>query len=249
MTGSLAAVSPLPVLVVQHEDQCPPGWMGDWLVEAGLQLDVRRPDRGEALPATLEDHCALLVLGGSMDAWSEAHPWLVQVQELVRRAADDGTPVLGICLGHQLAAIALGGTVARNPRGQQIGVLRMGWTDEAATDPLLGALRATAVGVQWNNDVVTTVPPGAQVLARTPTGELQAARFARSVWGVQCHPEAGEEIVTAWAANDRDDAASRGVDVDEYVAHVAAAGAELQRSWAPLALALARLCRDVVETR
>ncbi len=249
MTGSLATVSPLPVLVVQHEDQCPPGWMGDWLAEAGVVLDVRRPYRGDALPGTLDGHGAMLVLGGSMDAWSgDAHPWLWQVEELVRRAAVDRTPVLGICLGHQLAAIALGGTVERNPRGQQIGVLRMGWTDAAATDPMLGPLDGAAVAVQWNNDLVTVVPPGAKVLARTPDGELQAARFAPSVWGVQCHPEAGEEIVSAWAAGDRDDAASRGVDVDEYVAQVAAAGPELQSSWRPLALALAGLRRDVVET-
>lgn len=249
MSGSLATVTRLPVLVVQHEDQCPPGWMGDWLTDAGVVLDVRRPYRGDVLPTTLEGHAAMLVLGGSMDAWSDdAHPWLSQVQELVRRAADDGTPVLGICLGHQLAAIALGGTVARNPRGQQIGVLPMGWTEAAATDALLGPLRRAAVGVQWNNDVVTVVPAGTEVLARTPDGELQAARFAPSVWGVQCHPEAGEVIVSAWAANDRDEAASRGVDVDEYVARVAAAEPELQTTWRPLAQAFAALGRDVVET-
>ncbi|HEX6246635.1 MAG TPA: type 1 glutamine amidotransferase [Nocardioidaceae bacterium] len=237
----------LPVLVVEHEAQCPPGWVGEWLADSGCPLDVRRPYRGDPLPDDLAGHRSLLVLGGSMDADSdERHPWLPRVRALIRVAATDRVPVLGICLGHQLAALALGGEVARNPRGQQIGVLAVGWTPAAARDRFLGQLSGTARAVQWNNDVVTAIPPGTEVLARAETGEIQAARFAPSVWGVQWHPEAHAGIVTAWAENDRDSAASRGVDVDEYVARVAAATDELRESWRPLALAFAALEPEVV---
>jgi GMP synthase (glutamine-hydrolysing) len=65
------------------------------------------------------------------------------------------------------------------------------------------------------------------------------------VWGVQSHPEAGEEIVKAWAESDRDSAIERGVDVDAYVADVAAAREELRASWRPLAEAFAGLTREV----
>lgn len=235
-----------PVLVVEHERMCPPGWVGEWLAEAGCPVDVRRPYAGDALPPRLDGHRSMLVLGGSMDAYADdRHPWLTDVKRLVRTAADECVPVLGICLGHQLAAVALGGTVQRNPRGQQIGVLDVGWTPAAAADPLLGAASSARVAVQWNNDIVTVPPPDTQVLARAGTGELQAARFAPTVWGVQWHPEAGEEIVTEWAAKDRDSAVERGVDVDEYVARVAAATDELRSSWRPLAGALAALSREV----
>jgi GMP synthase (glutamine-hydrolysing) len=242
-------VNPKPVLVVEHEAQCPPGWMGEWLAETGRALDVRRPYRGEDLPGHLDGHGGLLVLGGSMDASSDdRHPWLLRVKQLLREAAAERVPALGICLGHQLAAVALGGAVHANPRGQQIGVLDVGWAPEAVDDPLLGQVSDARRAVQWNNDVVSLMPPGADVLARAGTGEVQAARFAPTVWGVQWHPEAGEEIVKAWADNDRDSAVERGIDVDEYVAAVAAARQELRASWEHLATGFARLTREVART-
>src|SRR4051794_37184949 len=100
------------VLVVQHQDDCPPALVGEWLVEVGCRLDVRRPYAGDALPETLAEHGALLVLGGSMGAADDAdHPWLAPTKDLVRDAAGRRTPTLGICLGHQLIAVALGGEV------------------------------------------------------------------------------------------------------------------------------------------
>jgi GMP synthase (glutamine-hydrolysing) len=242
-------VSSLPVLVVEHEEQCPPGWIGEWLTEAGCEIDVRRPYTGDDLPEDLDDHRSLVVLGGSMDAYSDDRcPWLTEVKQLVRRAAEVRVPTLGICLGHQLAAVALGGAVHTNPRGQQIGVLELGWEPLAAHDPLLAAVRSARAAVQWNNDVVSIPPAGSEILARTPSGELQAARFAATVWGVQSHPEAGEEIVSLWAENDRDSAAERGVDVDEYVAEVAAAREELRSAWQPLAVRFAAMSREVART-
>jgi GMP synthase (glutamine-hydrolysing) len=224
-----------PVLVVQHEDQCPPAWFGSWLEDAGCALDVRRPYAGDALPADLTGHAALLVLGGSMGA-TDDHPWLEPTRALVREAAATGVPALGICLGHQLAAVALGGWTDRNPLGQQLGLVPTGWCGEQ--DALMGALRPPR-GVQWNDDLVLTPPDGTVVLAATPAGELQAARFAPTVWGIQLHPEADEHVVEPWAALDR----GRYPDgrVDAAVAAIAAAHEELETSWRPLADAFARL--------
>jgi len=244
-------VSTPPLLVVEHEEQCPPGWMGEWLTDAGAALDVTRPYAGDLLPADLSGHSGLVVLGGDMGAYDDAtHPWLTEVKRLVVSAAADGTPVLGICLGHQLAAVALGGEVQANPHGQQIGVLGVGWTDAARLDPLLGPLAALGTdpvdvpAVQWNTDVVTRLPDGAADLAHTRSDELQAARFAPSVWGVQWHPEVGEEIIGSWADHDRDDAVERGVDVDACVAEVAAARPRLRATWRLLADGFAALCRE-----
>jgi len=251
-------VDALQLLVIEHETQCPPAWLGEWLTEGGAELDVRRPYAGDALPADLAAHDGMVVLGGEMGAYDdEAHPWLSRVKDLVRGAAGEGTPVLGICLGHQLAAVALGGEVERNPAGQQIGVLDVGWTTAAADDPLLGSLAARAAttaerpavpAVQWNMDVVTRLPPGAVELARAPTGELQAARLATSVWGVQWHPEVGAEIIGAWADHDRDDAQERGVDLDAYVEQVAAARERLRSTWPELADRFAAVCHEARET-
>ena len=233
-----------PILVVQHETDCPTGWVGDWLVEAGAELDVRHPYRGDDLPSDLHGYSGLIVLGGSMGANDDAeNPWLTATKALIREGAVRRVPVLGICLGHQLCAVALGGEVVRNPRGQQIGVIPVGWTDEAAADELFGAMVAPVRAVQWNNDIVRRLPEGAVLLAETPAGEVQAARFAPTVWGVQWHPEAGHDIIRTWVDEDRDEAAERGINVDFHVAAVAEAEQEMRATWRPLAerfLALTR---------
>jgi GMP synthase (glutamine-hydrolysing) len=237
-----------PLLVVEHEAQCPPGWLGEWLSDAGAELDVRRPYAGDELPDALEEHSGLVVLGGEMGAYDdETFPWLTDVKRLVLSAAADGTPVLGVCLGHQLVAVAFGGEVVPNPLGQQIGVLDVGWTPAARHDALLGSLAALGPdvpAVQWNNDIVSRLPDEAVDLAHTPRGEVQAARFAPAVWGVQWHPEAGEEIIRPWADHDRDDAAERGVDLDGYVDDVVAARGRLRATWRVLADAFAAVCRE-----
>ena len=228
------------VLVVQHQDDCPPAMVGDWLVEAGCDLDVRRPYAGDALPEDLSRHDTFVVLGGSMGANDDAdHPWLTPTKDLVRDAAERRTPTLGICLGHQLVAVALGGAAARNPRGQQLGLLAMGWTDDAGHDDLMGDLVDTNVAVQWNDDIVTDVPAGTVVLARTPEGEIQAARFAQSIWGVQLHPEVDDRILKEWADEDPNRYAE-GV-IDDVLARIAAAREELVAGWRPLARALVAL--------
>jgi GMP synthase (glutamine-hydrolysing) len=210
---------------------------GRWLVESGCVLDVRRPYDGQRLPVNLDDHDGLLVLGGSMGAEDDAtHDWLTPTKHLVRTATRDDVPTLGICLGHQLAAVALGGTVETNPQGRQFGVLPMGWSDDATADPVLGS-RPERV-IHWNNDVVTALPPGATVLAHAPDGTVQAARLAPTVWGVQPHPEVDDAIVALWAEDERDEIGAAAVD--EALTAMTVASEDLRRAWRPVASAFAR---------
>ena len=228
------------VLVVQHQPLCPPGWVGEWLTEEGLRLDVRHPYAGDPLPEDLRGHDGLLVLGGQMGANDDdAYPWLTPTKALIRLGAARGVPVLGICLGHQLAAAALGGEVVVNPTGPRRGVLATSWAEGAGEDPLLGSCGDTAVF--WHHDVVTRLPEGTRVLARAQTGELLAARYAPTVWGVQCHPEARPEIVTGWADKDRALAESTAEvdEVDRALSAVTDAEDTLERSWRPLAAGFA----------
>jgi GMP synthase (glutamine-hydrolysing) len=237
------------VAVVQHETDCPPAMFGDWLVEAGADVAVCRPYAGDDLPdpATYD---ALVVLGGSMGAHDDAdHLWLGAVKERIREHAADGTPVLGICLGHQLSAAALGGRSGRNPNGQQFGLIPLGWTPDAHLDPLMSTVATPRRGVQWNDDVVTEEPAGTVTLARCPTGELQAARFAPTVWGVQLHPEVTAQILAPWAAHDREVHLAAGLDPDAVLAEIDGALAELVASWRPLAQRFVEVAAHAASSR
>jgi GMP synthase (glutamine-hydrolysing) len=223
------------ILAIEHEAQCPPAHVGTWLTEAGAEIEVCRPWAGDELPA-LTSYDGLVVLGGSMGADDDAlHHWLAPLKQMVRDAVDAGVATLGICLGHQLLASALGGSVTPNPRGQQVGLYDVGWLPAAGDDELVSGFGQVR-GVQWNSDIVVGLPEGSVALAETPEGELQLARFAPRAWGIQLHPEVDVPILTSWAAGDRDDHLERGIDQEAVLREIEAAHDELDRAWRPLAV-------------
>lgn len=194
-----------PILTVQHEDACPPGWLGDTWADEGRALDVRTPyragDPSDQLPAGLDGYAALVVLGGAMGANDDAeNDWLAPTKALLRDAVAAGLPTLGVCLGHQLMAVALGGRAGLNPAGQASGLTPIALTPDGVEDPLLGGLEGRHV-VQWNGDVITEMPFGATALASAPDGSVQAARFGDRAWGLQFHPEASPQIFDVWAGS------------------------------------------------
>ena len=226
------------VLVVEHEAKCPPAHVATWLTTAGCRLEVCRPWAGDPLPAP-DSYDAVLVLGGTMGANDDAtYRWLTPLKHLIREAVANAVPTLGICLGHQVITVALGGTVEVNPLGQQLGLLNVGWV--GADDALFDS-SAIARGIHWNNDIATALPEGATVLAATPQGEPQVVRFAPTVWGVQLHPEADEHVVAAWADGDRENHTARGVDQASLLDAIAGARAELDHVWRPVVERLAAL--------
>ena len=234
------------VLVVEHEDECPPALVGDWLTEAGCILEICRPYKGDEVP-TLAPYDGLLILGGPMGAHDdELYPWLRPVKQRVREARAARLPTLGICLGHQLIAVALGGLVEKNRYGQQLGLLGVGWTDAAGTDVLMAPLATPRRGVQWNDDVVTALPDGATLLAATGRDEVQVARYGPSMWGVQLHPEVDVAVLLPWAESDRGSHEARGVDQAALLRDIGAARAELDDAWRPLASRFAALAAEYV---
>jgi GMP synthase (glutamine-hydrolysing) len=234
------------LLVVQHQDMCPPGLLTTWCAAGGVELDVVRPDRGEMLPATPLGWQGLLVLGGEMGALDDdIAPWLPGVRRLIAASVEEGTPFLGVCLGHQLAGAALGGVVTRNPAGRSQGVTPFGPLDAGRQDPLVSAVAPGSPVVQSNSDIVAELPAGAVALARSPDGAVQAARFAPLAWGVQCHPEATAQIFRWWtvekpSALQRDD----GIDLHAAARDVAAREAEMAEAWEPFGRRFARVVAE-----
>ncbi len=222
-----------PVLVVQHTAVCPPGRVGGWLTESGCDLDVVRPYAGESQPRDLSGHAGLVVLGGEMGAYDDATaPWLPATRALLARSVVEAVPTLGICLGHQLLAVATGGRVARSVTGQQGGTLPVGLLPSAAEDALFAAVPADAVATHWNNDLVVELPPDAVELARTPAG-VQALRLGRAAWGVQFHPEVHLALVRPWAAADVGSGQLAPERAESWLAEVARDDAALVAAWRP----------------
>lgn len=227
------------LLVVQHEPDAPVAWLGEWWTDLGLALDVVRGDLGEPVTARLGDHDGLVVLGGAMGACDDATaPWLGATRSLVADAVHRAVPTLGVCLGHQLAAVALGGRVDRNPSGRTVGLVPVRLTDAGATDPLLAGLDGL-VAVHYNDDVVLESPAGATLLATLPDGRPQALRFGPAAWGVQFHPETSPEVFGAWLRWDSPDGLTPGQA--DLLAEVTAARSALRAAWRPLAERFAAL--------
>jgi len=181
------------LLVIQHAPWEGPHRILDACV--GLVERTVKPLAGQALP----DHdevAGAVVMGGPMGVEeTERHPALAAEREWLAEAARREVPVLGICLGAQLLARALGAEV-RAGEGPEIGFAPVEILDPA--DPLLGALAPSTTVLHWHADVLD-LPDGARHLARSAQTEVQAFR-KDNAWGVLFHPEADLALLAAWLA-------------------------------------------------
>ncbi len=186
-------------LVLQHHPEEHPGVFRDFLAADGIAWDAVELDAGETIP-TLDGYDALWVMGGPMDVWQEAaHPWLVTEKAVIRQAvAERDLPFLGVCLGHQLLAEAMGGKV--EPMAQaEIGVLPVEFEPAGRSDPLLANGTGTFPVLQWHGAEVTRLPPGGVSLARSTVSLNQAIRVGTKAYGIQFHMEVSPATVPAWA--------------------------------------------------
>jgi GMP synthase (glutamine-hydrolysing) len=233
----------VPVIVIEPEASDPVGPLGDWLTEAGLDLEIIRPFAGDQLPADLDQAQGLVVLGGSMGANDdESHPYLSEIRRLLAEAVAREIPTLGICLGAQLLAVATGGRVERNPDGPEYGAQLIAKRANAATDPLFGPTPITPDVIQWHVDAIVDLPPGATQLASSPVCTNEAFRLGRLAWGVQFHIETTPQLLRSWADDDAENL--DGYDVEVILARAAAANPDAVEVWRPMAERFAAIVLD-----
>jgi GMP synthase (glutamine-hydrolysing) len=155
-------------------------------------------DEGEPLPDWREFD-AVLAMGGPMGATDDAeHPWLAGERRLVRDAVRAGTPFLGVCLGVQLLAAALGARVYPAER-PEVGLLPVELTEEGRNDPLFAGLDESLVTLQWHGDTFD-LPAGGVRLAGSPLVPNQAFRAGKRAYGVQFHLEVTGEMAREWGS-------------------------------------------------
>ena len=186
------------ILVFQHMTAGHPGIFRDLLRADGLAWEAVRLDQGQAVP-DLAGFDALWVMGGPQDVWEEAeHPWLTLEKAAIREAVlDRGMPFLGICLGHQLLAEALGGAVGP-AAAPEIGVFEVAVND--GSHPFLAGLPACGPFLQWHRAEVQRPPAGARVLASSANCAIQAIAVGERAFGLQCHAELDAATLAEWLA-------------------------------------------------
>jgi GMP synthase-like glutamine amidotransferase len=184
------------LLVLQHIACEHPGVFSEVIAERGVEAVAVEVDEGEPLPDWREFD-AVLAMGGPMGAGDDAdHPWLTAEKTLVREAVDAGWPFLGVCLGVQLLAAALGARVYAAER-PEVGLLEVERTAEGRDDPLFAGVGDLPVTLQWHGDTFD-LPEGAVRLARSPMAQNQAFRVGERAYGIQFHLEVTGEMAAEW---------------------------------------------------
>lgn len=187
------------ILVFQHLRIEHPGIFRDFFEEDGIKCHVVELDEGDSIP-DLTDFDALWVMGGPMDVWQEEkYPWLIDEKDAIRKAINElNMPYIGICLGHQLLADALGGEVGPATESE-VGVLQIQKTKTGEHSPFYKNLPGSMPCLQWHAAEVKQAPIGMQVLSSSDKCSIQSLALGRQVFSMQYHQEIIESTVSDWS--------------------------------------------------
>lgn len=196
------------IIVFQHHDIETPGRLGMTLRDHGYRLDIRRPDRSgsRAIPGDLDEVQGIIVMGGphnlTPDDIRDA-PWLMAEAKFIKQAHDAELPVIGVCLGAQLIAHALGGTVEPMPT-PEVGFETVSINPVGQVDPILAGIAWDAPQFHIHAHHVTALPSGATVLASSAACENQAFTVGLRTFAFQFHFECDHPMIDAFFEQGRD---------------------------------------------
>ena len=194
-------------LVLQHIAVEGPGRLGPFLEQRGWELDTRALYAEDGLPAAPQDYHAIIIMGGPMGVYDEAaYAFLRQEHVFLQRAITQQVPLLGICLGSQLLAKALGARVYPNAC-KEIGWYTVDLTPAGRSDVLFQGAPASLPVFQWHGDAFE-LPAGAVALASSPQCTHQAFRYGERVYGLLFHLELVPAMIHSWLATFQEELAS-----------------------------------------
>jgi GMP synthase-like glutamine amidotransferase len=183
-----------PIRIFRHEDWVQPGRLIEYLAIHNVPWELVRIDQQDPVPATIGDASGLVFLGGTMSV-NDGYDWLAEEMELIRIAASEGLPMLGHCLGSQLIAKALGGSVAPMA-AKEIGWYEVSKLDNPIAREWLRAMPDRFEIFIWHHDAFT-VPPGAAPLYSSAYCPMQAFALGNTVATV-AHPEVTTAMLEEW---------------------------------------------------
>lgn len=182
------------VVAILHQEHSTPGRLGRLLQAQGFELDIRRPRFGDPLPASLNEHAAVIIFGGPMSA-NDEEDWLRREIDWIKVPLKEEKPLLGICLGAQMLARHLGHRIYAHPQGR----VEVGYYPIAPTQEGHGLCPCPFPEkvYQWHREGFD-LPGGATLLARGEDFEAQAFRYGPSAYGFQFHPEVTYAMMCRW---------------------------------------------------
>jgi GMP synthase (glutamine-hydrolysing) len=209
------------IYILQHHPVENLGTIADALEAAALAWQYVRVNEGQPVPANMKGAGGLVVMGGPMGVrQTDRYPWLRDEMRLIEDAMKSNLPVLGVCLGAQILAAALGAKVERNPNGKEIGWHPIRLSDSAKDDRLMRGLPATMTPFHWHGDIFE-LPSGAVSLASSDKTPCQAFRHGDKAYGLQFHLEVTREGVAAMADAFAKDLARENISTDRMIAQAA----------------------------
>ena len=155
-----------------------------------------------------------IIITGSIGMISDDLPWMRTAVGWLKEAVDKQVPILGVCFGHQLLALATNGTVGKNPNGAEFGAVEMTKSAAADEDPLFVDIPKNFGMYVFHYESVLQLPENAVLLASSAHEPHHAFRYGKNAWGVQFHPEFDPEIMDHAISVYRTDMEAAGYDVD-----------------------------------
>jgi GMP synthase (glutamine-hydrolysing) len=222
------------ILVVRHEPFEHLGRFAEILEQKKIPFFYKDLGEPMALDGCVLDAChGVIIMGGPQSA-NDSLPGLLEELKLIEQAVAAGTPVLGICLGAQLIAKALGARVYRNPE-KEIGWAPVYFTEAAAGDALFAGIASPATLFHWHGETFD-LPAGAEWLAYSDKCRHQAFRFGRNIHGVQFHPEITPEMIVDWSAQPANcgDVHTLDAPLDPHAADTASLARRMLEGWLSL---------------
>ena len=202
-------------LVIEHSDTTGSDRLGEILRDHGHPLKVVQVHRGEALPPDLDDIDSIVACGGPQSPLDDNLPWIDQEIELLRMAHETDRSIVGLCLGCQLLARALGGEVSPLENGIEWGWHEVSLTPVGREDPVYSGIAWKSMQLHAHRFHVSQPPAGARVLARSEITPVQAWASGLRTYGFQYHPESYRSTIEAWMAQDPQDVQEVGLTPDE----------------------------------
>ncbi len=184
------------ILILQFYPNCHLGVIAETFDGAGVHTTTIRPDKGEALPASDAAFDGVVMLGGAQYAEDDGnHPYLADAAIFSRAVHEHGKPILGVCLGSQVLARALGARVHKQGF-TELGFTELSLTEAAHHDPVLSGLATRQHLLEYHEDTFD-LAPDAELLMTGAACPNQAFHVGSS-YGFQCHFEASSQLWQEW---------------------------------------------------